>query len=130
MKNPNALQSLSGTVTAFKGNGRKFGYPTANIAADTSLDDGVYFGYANLSKYIKQPALIFIGTPTTVGDTDRRVEAHLLDITDQDYYDLQLELEIVHFHRPNQTFSSVDELLTAMRQDEQVGRAWFKNNRA
>lgn len=110
----------------FAGNGRKFGYPTANIETETDLKDGVYFGLADLGAYAKQPALIFIGTPTTVGDTGRRVEAHLLDIVDKDYYGEQLSLDILYFHRPNQTFSSIDELLVAMKDDETTARRWFK----
>lgn len=117
---------LQGIVVRFAGNGRKLRYPTANITTDTSLKDGVYFGTANLDSYINQPALIFIGTPTTVGDSGRRVEAHLLDVADKDYYDQDLALDILHFHRSNQTFESVDELLEAMKGDEATARQWFK----
>lgn len=126
MSSPSSLATIKGLTVRFAGNGRKLGYPTANLKIDTTLADGVYFGTANLNTYIDQPALIFIGTPTTVGDTERRVEAHLLDITDEDYYGLELELDILYFHRPNQTFDSVDELTVAMNNDESTARKWFK----
>jgi FAD synthase len=116
---------LAGEVKRYAGHGREFGYPTANIATETDLSDGVYFGRADLDGYKQHPALIFIGTPTTVGDTIRRVEAHLLDIADHDYYGQQLVLEVLHFRRPNVTFGSVKELLVAMKDDEAAGRAWF-----
>lgn len=116
---------LTGTVTPFRGNGRTLGYPTANIISGTPLQDGVYFGFASLGKYQHHPALIFIGTPTTVGDTERRAEAHLLDIEDKDYYDKQLTVLVRHYHRPNQTFASVDDLLAEMKRDEAAARAWF-----
>lgn len=116
---------LSGIVVRFKGNGRQFGYPTANIRVATDLADGVYFGYADLAGYAQHPAVIFIGTPTTVGDTERRLEAHLLDIPDQDYYDQNLRLQLQHYHRPNETFASVAELLEVMKADDQAARAWF-----
>ena len=119
--------TLQGKVTHFKGNGRKLGYPTANIHTNTTLDDGVYFGWADLGEYKHYPALIFIGTPTTVGDKGRRVEAHLLDAKDVDYYDLELKLGVQLFHRSNQTFKSIDELLIAMKSDEASGRAWAKS---
>jgi len=115
---------LRGTVKHFKGNGRKLGYPTANIDTSTSLEDGVYFGLANLADYKQQPALIFIGTPKTVGDTIRRVEAHILDAQDIDYYGLELEISVEKFHRDNQKFESIDELLVAMKSDEKAGRNW------
>lgn len=116
---------LSGIVTRFQGNGRKLGYPTANFTSPTTLDDGIYFGFANLDTHHHHPALIFIGIPVTVGDTERRVEAHLLDIIDQDYYDLPLTLEIKHFHRPNQAFISTKKLLEAIKSDEHTARQWF-----
>ena len=118
---------LTGVVTKFKGNGRKFGYPTANLAIQTDLKDGVYFGYADLKDYKNHPSLIFVGTPTTVGDTERRVEVHLLDIPDVDYYGENLSLDARHFHRQNETFNSVDELLEIMRNDEVRARTWFDN---
>lgn len=118
-------QTISGKVTKFAGNGRKLGYPTANLAVDTELADGVYFGTASLDSYRNQPALIFIGTPTTVGDTGRRVEAHLLDVLDKDYYDHELTLNVQYFYRPNKTFDSIDQLLVAMEADEVAARSWF-----
>lgn len=117
---------MRGEVTAFSGKGRSLGYPTANVGTMTDLKDGVYFGFADMGKFHDQPALIFIGTPTTVGDKDRRVEAHLLDIPDTDYYGLNLSLSVMHYHRPNRTFKSVRELLAHMKQDENIARRWFK----
>jgi len=117
---------VQGLITKFSGNGRKLGYPTANLCTLLDLEDGVYFGFADLDRYVHHPALIFIGTPTTVGDTERRVEAHLLDIPDKDYYDKPITLQIHHFHRSNQTFDSVEKLLQVMKSDEKSARIWFK----
>lgn len=117
---------ISGIVTRFMGNGRQLGYPTANINTDTTLKDGVYFGYAALEKYNHHPALIFIGVPSTIGDKERRLEAHLLDIEDKDYYGLHIKLELCYFHRPNYTFDSVAALMKVMKADEIAGREWFK----
>lgn len=119
---------LSGTVTRFKGDGRRLGYPTANLTTATDLDDGVYFGFADLADWTHHPAIIFIGTPTTMGDVTRRVEAHLLNIPDKDYYDLPLAISIEHFHRTNQKFASPDELIEAMQADEAAARHWFTTN--
>jgi riboflavin kinase / FMN adenylyltransferase len=125
MAEPTLPAHVSGHVTRFKGNGRKLGYPTANLVSETTLHDGVYFGYADLAGYKDHPAIIFVGTPTTVGDTVRRVEAWLIDIPDQDYYDKKLTLRLEHYHRENQTFPSVEALLSVMKADEKTGRQWF-----
>ncbi len=123
------VTQLEGTVTAFSGNGRSLGYPTANLTSITTLKDGVYFGYADLDKYQNNPALIFVGVPTTVGDTKRRVEAHLLDIIDKDYYGQHLNIRVHRFFRPNKKFASLDELLIAIRADEVAGREWFNRHK-
>jgi riboflavin kinase/FMN adenylyltransferase len=116
---------LSGTITHYAGNGRLLGYPTANITTQSNLSDGVYFGYADLQKFHHWPCLIFIGTPTTIGDTGRRIEAHLLDIPDTDYYKLSLQLKILYFYRKTETFTTVEDLLGVMRTDEINAREWF-----
>lgn len=120
--------SLGGTVTPFKGNGRRLGFPTANFKTDTALTDGVYFGFANLGKFRGHPAIIFIGTPTTLWDVGRRVEAFLIDIPDRDYYGLELSVEIRAHHRSNKTFDTIEELVQVMKSDEVAAREWFKKH--
>lgn len=120
--------TLSGKTVAFSGNGRKLGYPTANIQTKSTLKDGVYFGYADLAEHKNHPALIFIGEPLTIDDHKRRLEAHLLDIDDKDYYGEKLQVQIIYFHRGNKKFVSVDELIEAMHQDEEIARLWFRKN--
>jgi riboflavin kinase/FMN adenylyltransferase len=122
--------TLSGVVTRYKGNGRQLGYPTANISSNTDLQDGVYFGYADLADYTNQPALIFIGVPTTMGDTVRRVEAYLLDIPDQDYYGQIITIRIQYFHRHNKTFETLEALIVAMHADEAAARDWHSTHSA
>ncbi|HVX57648.1 MAG TPA: riboflavin kinase [Candidatus Saccharimonadales bacterium] len=117
--------TLTGKVARFKGNGRQLGYPTANLAVQTAARDGVYFGFADLGDFRHHPSLIFVGVPTTVGDTTRRVEIHLLDIPDQDYYGLQLSVTLEHYQRPNQTFADLAQLIAAMQADGTAARQWF-----
>ncbi len=120
--------TVSGIVTPFKGNGRKLGYPTANLTTRTELADGVYFGFAELAAFTHHPALIFVGIPTTLGDTERRIEVYLLDIPDQDYYGEALRVILVHYHRANQTFKSVPALLAVMKADERTARLFFEQS--
>jgi riboflavin kinase / FMN adenylyltransferase len=118
--------AISGTVTPFKGNGRRLGYPTANLAVRTDAKDGVYFGFADMAEFSRHPSIIFVGVPTTLGDLERRVEAYLLDIPDKDYYGRPLSLSLEKYHRANRTFAGIDELMAAMKADEAAGRRWFK----
>lgn len=121
---------VSGIVKHYNGNGRKLGYPTANIGAKITLRDGVYFGFADLGQYKHHPALIFIGEPITIGDPIRRTEAYLLDITDEDFYGKKLNLEICEFHRPNELFTSVEVLIKTIKNDENTARKWFGLNKS
>lgn len=118
---------LAGVTSRYQGKGRALGYPTANIGADIPLPDGIYFGLASLAGFEHKPALIFIGTPVTVGDKERRVESYILGIPDKDYYGQELVLDIKKFHRANEKFATVEELLQAIRQDEAAGRKWFES---
>jgi FAD synthase len=117
---------LAGMVTQFKGDGRRLGYPTANLVTETDLKDGIYFGFADLKDWKDKLALIFIGMPTTMGETSRRVEAHILDIPDEDYYTEPLRLTVSYFHRPNHKFENMEALIQAMQADETAARQWFK----
>jgi riboflavin kinase/FMN adenylyltransferase len=120
-------EHLSGKVTRYKGNGRLLGYPTANFTSSTNLSDGVYFGIADLMQYHDHPALIFIGVPLTMGDKERRVEVHLLDIDDKDYYGQPVSCTIMKFKRSNKKFENIHELKVAMKEDEEAARTWFKS---
>ena len=127
MKHDTLPLIIEGITKRYKGNGRKLGYPTANIDSAIDASDGIYFGFADLIDYMHHPSLIFIGTPTTVGDTERRIEVYLFDIPDKDYYEQPIHIKIEHFYRPNITFDSIDALKEAMIQDEKAARAWFGN---
>lgn len=119
---------IGGMTSRFDGRGRSLGYPTANIRkVNIKFDDGVYFGFATLGKFKHEPALIFIGAPETFDNSESRVEAYLLDIPDEDYYDQKLMLSLEKFWRPNQKFASLNELKHAMRDDELAARKWFRH---
>ncbi|HEX7260163.1 MAG TPA: riboflavin kinase, partial [Candidatus Saccharimonadia bacterium] len=97
----------------------------ANFVTPTELADGVYFGFSDLSNYRHHPSIIFIGIPTTMGNTQRRIETYLLDIPDKDYYQLPVTIVLEYFHRTNQTFDSVNALMAAMKTDEATMRKWL-----
>jgi FAD synthase len=55
----------------------------------------------------------------------RRLEVHLLDIPDNDYYNQQLVVKLLIFHRSNKAFASTKDLLEAIVKDEKAARNWF-----
>ena len=123
-------QVIRGIVEPHAGNGRKFGYPTANIPCPTDLDEGVFVGFSTLKfnelKYDTIPSFIFVGAAETLDETDKRLETHMFDIPDIDYYGAEIKVEICEKLRDNKKFETIEALLEQMHKDESEARNWFK----
>ncbi len=118
---------LAGSVVHGDGRGRELGYPTANLAFDylPALPKlGIYAGHASgLGTRPGHPALVSVGVrPTFKDNAPVLVEAHLLDFAG-DLYDRPLELELTARIRDELRFSSVEDLVRQMRDDERRARA-------
>ncbi|OGE83535.1 MAG: hypothetical protein A3B10_03435 [Candidatus Doudnabacteria bacterium RIFCSPLOWO2_01_FULL_44_21] len=111
---------FSGIVKKYSGRGKKLGFPTANIEAPKSLEDGLYVGWTD-----GKPSLIFVGVNETFNETDRRAEVYILDF-DQDLYEKQIQVEILKKIREVRKFDSKGALIEQMKQDEEVAREFFK----
>lgn len=119
---------LTGKVTRGKGLGRKMNYPTANlyIAEDYKLipHKGVYVVQAAIDNKIYY-GMMSIGTNPTVGGSDLSIETYFFEL-DHDLYDQQLEIQLLKRIRDEENFSSIEELIEAMKVDEQFSRAYIK----
>ena len=104
--------SVSGVVSLGNQLGRKIDFPTMNIypteykllppngvyATQTMIEGRRYFGVTNL------------GTKPTVSDnTEISVETYLFDF-DSDVYGKKVNVEFMHFIRPEMKFEDVDGL--------------------
>lgn len=118
---------LAGTVKPFSGQGRKLGYPTANIECAPDTPEGTFVGYTTLMNH-DLPSIIFIGAPVTLGETYKRAESYILDLEDKDLYGQEILIEVIHKLRDNQKFKSVDELVKQIKLDETLARTWFLKN--
>ncbi len=112
---------VRGTVQRGDQRGRELGYPTANVPVrdGTVPADGVYAGWLRrVGEDDRLPAAISVGTnPTFEGERDRRVEAYVLDRTDLELYDVEVEVVFARRIRGMRRFDGVDELLRAMADD-------------
>lgn len=128
------MLSLRGTTMRHNGNGRRLGYPTANIRCPASAEEGVFIGLTTLvlkgKTYNQRPSLVFVGTPVTVGDRDKRLETHILDFPDTDLYGTAIEVKLVEKIRDNILFPGEEELVTQMQLDESVARQKFASQSA
>lgn len=110
---------LEGVVTEGDQRGRDIGFPTANLILPgdhivpkygvyltrVELEAGTYFAVTNIGV---RPT--FEGTKAVV------VEAHIIDFS-QDIYGKTVSIELLEFLRPEQAFSSVEELKSQISQD-------------
>ena len=71
------------------------------------------------------PSLIFIGAAETFGETEKKVEAHILD-WHGDLYGKNLEVQIIKKIRDNKKFSSKESLIEQMKKDETNAKQYFK----
>ena len=113
------------TATVIHGyrNGSKFGFPTANLKLDTSLDieNGVYAARVIVDN-ITYMGMLYVGTRPTLGLTEKTYEVHLLNFVGNLYGKI-LSFEILKFLRSEQKFESVEALVKQLKRDrEKVAR--------
>lgn len=120
--------TISGTVIHGLQNGRKMGFPTANLGPYCEFmqipADGVYSSVAKVDGEI-WPAMLNIGFRPTFEGKARTIEAHLLGF-DRDIYFHELTLEFVDFLRPERRFESPQELAAQLEADRNKVRQTIK----
>lgn len=111
---------ISGTVVHGKGLGRRLGFPTANIAVDSSKViplSGVYSGVVSWADK-EYTCLINIGTNPTVGNDETSIEVHIPSFSG-DVYGQVLTLQVIKFLRAEKKFATLDKLTQQIRDDIQ-----------
>ena len=120
--------TISGTVIHGLQNGRKMGFPTANLGPCCEFmqipADAVYSSVAKVDGEI-WPAMLNIGFRPTFEGKARTIEAHLLGF-DRDIYFHELTLEFVDFLRPERRFESPQELAAQLEADRNKVRQTIK----
>ncbi|MEE0944502.1 MAG: bifunctional riboflavin kinase/FAD synthetase [Clostridia bacterium] len=116
---------ISGTVVKGLQNGRKLGFPTANIKiCDEQLlpKDGVY---CCICKYldITSAAVLNIGKNPTFNAEKRTVEVHILDY-DGELYGKKIDVDIYKRIRGEIKFDTIDELSKQIMLDREYVISW------
>ena len=111
---------FSGTVVHGEKQGRKLGYPTANMDPQEKTKlipcDGIYLVrvFAEGQEYF---GLMNIGKKPTMGEFERSQEVFIMDFSG-DLYDKTIRVEFLRYLRGEKKFNSLDELIAAMNQDK------------
>jgi riboflavin kinase/FMN adenylyltransferase len=110
---------VSGVVIHGQKLGRTLGFPTVNLARSfdqVMLADGVYAARA-VSKFGDFDAALAVGMRPAVGGAARTIEAFLLNYPGESLYGSVVRLDVIEFLRPEQNFSSLDDLVVQMKED-------------
>lgn len=119
------LFEVTGLVTHGQNRGKTLGYPTANIPLTFDIPEGIYAALTKVNGKDYQSAT-FVGSAKTFNETEKRIEAFLLDF-EGDLYEQEITIQLFKKIRDNQAFSSADELVKQMDEDVKNVRNFFSN---
>lgn len=125
--------SLQGEVVQGFQNGRKLGYPTANLQVSPCKlipENGAYLVKCHLSTVNSQQSthygMLNVGTrPTLHNGRQRSIEVHIFDF-DGDLYGQTLTLELLHHLRKEQEFDTLETLQQQLATDEAQCKEWIQ----
>ena len=116
---------VSGKVMPGVQEGRKLGFPTANIEVTAEKlipASGVYAVTARLEgSAALKPAMMNIGTRPTFGENEQTLEVHILDFEDN-IYSKELLVSFDHRLRGERKFRSAEDLADQLRKDAEEVR--------
>lgn len=115
-----------GTVIQGLGNGRKFGFPTANVRLPegVGIDKGVYAVWVYINGK-RHEGMLYVGTRPTLSLNELTYEINIFDFTD-DLYGQELAFVIVKQLRPERVFDSWEALSAQLAEDRKAAREVLK----
>jgi len=124
------LYRVTGKVVHGEGRGKGLGYPTANIEYDPIKlipANGIYATWS-WWKRKRFPSVTNIGLRPTfnMGDLKPTIEPFFVDF-DQDLYNETLTLEFLKYLRPEEKFTTVEDLKRRIQQDVEEANEVFSH---
>ena len=108
---------VKGKVIRGHGEGKKLGFPTANIepTSPLSLPFGVYACRVRIEDK-KYNGVLHWGPRIVFGETKPQCEVYLLNFS-KNIYRKTIEVEIAGFIRPSQKFSTLGHMVNEIKRD-------------
>lgn len=123
---------ISGEVVDGFRNGRKIGFPTANIKTDRNIiipSNGVYAVTVNLNDGDIKKGMLNIGIrPTFDNGKNRSVEVNIFDFS-ENIYGKQIEIMFYDRIRNERKMQSLEELEKQLENDRITAKEILKNYR-
>ena len=119
--------AIAGIVQHGDKNGRKLGYPTANIDLGSYLRPryGIYAVRGRLADGRVLDGVANIGIRPSFDPPKELLEPHFFDFSEE-IYGQMLEVEFHHFLRGEMKFDDLDELVLQMDRDSALARAMLQ----
>lgn len=114
---------IEGKVVRGFQNGRKLGFPTANVEYEEDMiipQNGVYMGYTYVDGR-KYKSVINVGNNPTFDAEMITIESHILDF-DEDIYDKIICVSFIKRIRGEKRFESINELAAQIKDDTETAR--------
>ncbi len=116
----------SGTVVKGLQNGRKFGFPTANIALDAGSeipDKGIFAVFVewNSNRY---QGMLYVGTRPTIRLSNLSIEIHIFNF-DRDIYREHITFTIEKKIREERDFKTIEALIAQINRDRDEALCYF-----
>ena len=120
---------LTGTVQQGRKEARQLGYPTANLKI-SDIDKilpakGIYACRCHINGSSYRSMLYHGDNKTLHSEGHRSVEVHLMEEFHGDLYDQVIKVDLLHFIRHDNVFSSRRELQFNIETDERVANSYF-----
>lgn len=115
-----------GKVTHGKNRGKSHGFPTINLRLHKKIPEGVY---VSITKYtnIWHKSLSFVGIAKTFEDTDIHAESYIFDFN-HNLYGKWISIKILKKIRNNRKFSSKEELIKQIKEDQKQALQYFNRH--
>lgn len=105
------LGTITGTVLPGRGEGRDFGFRTANLCVNQPpVPEGVYSAWVTVDGERYKAAVSVGVSPLFRDKTAANIEASIIDF-DKDIYGEEIQIDFVEFLRPMIQFVSTQELI-------------------
>lgn len=121
---------VSGEVVHGNHRGTSLGFPTANILVTDHFKmippNGVYVVKFRLNENVFA-GMCSVGTNPTFNDGKQSIEVNIFDFSEMIYGE-RAEVSFCKFLRPEEKYTSVDNLIAQLRTDKENTLAFFKNN--
>lgn len=121
---------LNGKVVNGKQLGGKIGFPTANIKVEETYKLIPKTGVYVVKSYLKGAdvyGMMNIGYRPTIDGNHQTIEVHFFDFN-EDLYNQNLTIEILFFLRDEEKFSSIEKLISQLKEDKKTAQNYIQNN--